>query len=313
LVTINGKPAESCYEPKLGLNRISVPALAVTEPITIEVVAPEADDQPLANEARTRRIRGIAGESARGGFAEILHAVGGREKEALLAVVGIGLMPSHQSPTFADKETQLALLIAKGAVDGDVATRIREEKQAERITESRITMDLRQITEPVMLDMDHYNRIEFKIDGHACFIQSPGVCMTGNLAMLASASASSSEDRHTPASAIDGEVGGYPERPEAEWAANRQITGARFELAWKEPQRVSRIVLFDRPNTVDQVTSGKIVFSDGSTIDVGELPDDASHPLTLEFPSRTIESLAFEVTGVKRGTENAGIAEIAVY
>jgi len=108
-------------------------------------------------------------------------------------------------------------------------------------------------------------------------------------------------------------IGGYPDSPEQEWSANRETTGARLELAWDEPQEVSRIILFDRPNLVDQVTSATIRFSDGSTIEVGELPNDASKPVEVTFPAKSITGLTVEITGVRQGTENAGFAEIAVY
>ncbi|MDQ2688165.1 MAG: hypothetical protein M3Y28_09895, partial [Armatimonadota bacterium] len=73
-----------------------------------------------------------------------------------------------------------------------------------------------------------------------------------------------------------------------------------------------RILLYDRPNLDDQVTLGTITFSDGSTLAVGTLPNDASQPLELKFPAKTITSLTFKVTGISPSTQNIGLAEIAV-
>jgi hypothetical protein len=72
--------------------------------------------------------------------------------------------------------------------------------------------------------------------------------------------------------------------------------------------------LFDRPNThADQVTSGLLVFSDGATLNVGELPDDASAAKEISFPAKEVTWLMFVVNSVKPETLNIGLAEIAVF
>jgi hypothetical protein len=109
-------------------------------------------------------------------------------------------------------------------------------------------------------------------------------------------------------------VGGYPGDISAEWAADGEKASAMLRLSWDNPQIVNRVWLFDRPNThADQVTAGIIVFSDGSTISVGELPDDASAAKEITFQPKEVTWLKFVVSSVKPETQNIGLAEIAVF
>ncbi|HET6530276.1 MAG TPA: hypothetical protein VFH03_06615 [Actinoplanes sp.] len=57
------------------------------------------------------------------------------------------------------------------------------------------------------------------------------------------------------------------------WAA--QETTGWIQLDWAVPQRLDRVVLYDRPGP-DRVTAGMLTFSDGSTVRVGALPDTGS-------------------------------------
>ena len=79
------------------------------------------------------------------------------------------------------------------------------------------------------------------------------------------------------------------------------------------PRAIDTILLYDRPNTTDHVTAGTITFDDGTSIDVGEIPNDGFQPVELNFTPKTIRSLRFTITSVSATTQNAGIAEIAVY
>jgi len=135
-----------------------------------------------------------------------------------------------------------------------------------------------------------------------------------NLALIARTGASSAFPFSPPDAAIDSLVGGYPENPQHEWATQGEKNSAALRLAWDEPVEIHRIWLFDRPNTsFDQVSSGLLVFSDGSTLPVGALPDDGKSALEISFPSKKVEWLFFIVTGVKPETLNTGLAEIAVF
>jgi hypothetical protein len=112
---------------------------------------------------------------------------------------------------------------------------------------------------------------------------------------------------------VDGAVDGFPGDLHSEWASRGESDTAMLRLTWSEPHAIDRVWLFDRPNNLDQITSGLLVFSDGSTLATGALPDDATQGLEVRFPAKEVRWLAFLVTGTKAGTPNVGLAEIAVF
>ncbi len=134
-----------------------------------------------------------------------------------------------------------------------------------------------------------------------------------NVAPKAKAASSTNHPGYRATGAIDGVVGGYPDNIQEEWSSHGENAGAWLKLQWDSPQTVDRVLLFDRPNTYDYITTGKLTFSDGSSIDVGELPDDASAGREVTFPKRTVTWVKFEVTGVKTGYGNIGLSELAVF
>ena len=134
-----------------------------------------------------------------------------------------------------------------------------------------------------------------------------------NVASKAKVTTSTNYPNYRAEGAIDGIVGGYPGNIEQEWASHGENAGAWLKLQWDSPQTVDRVLLFDRPNTYDYVTTGKLTFSDGSSIDTGELPDDASAGREVTFSRRTITWIKFTVTGVKTGFGNIGLSEMGVF
>ncbi|WFR66466.1 discoidin domain-containing protein [Curtobacterium flaccumfaciens] len=116
----------------------------------------------------------------------------------------------------------------------------------------------------------------------------------------------------TVAKAVDGVASGYPDDPTAEWVAPWGTTGVWLQLDWATPARLGRVVLHDRPNTDDQVTSGTLTFSDGSQVAVGELPNGGD-PLTVDFTPRTVTWVRFTVTGVSDSTVNVGLSEVRAW
>ncbi|GAA6055791.1 hypothetical protein JCM3770_004803 [Rhodotorula araucariae] len=139
-----------------------------------------------------------------------------------------------------------------------------------------------------------------------------------DLATSAQASVSSSAWGQGAYSAIDGVVGGYVEDGSGfdslEWSSNHEGAGAWLNLAWSSPITFNQIQLFDRPNLDDQITSGNITFSDGSSIAFGALPNDGTAPLYLNLSAPvTASSLRLTVTGVSASTLNVGLSEIEIY
>ncbi|SPE57279.1 conserved exported hypothetical protein [Verrucomicrobia bacterium] len=134
-----------------------------------------------------------------------------------------------------------------------------------------------------------------------------------NVAPDATLTVSSTHPDYSAAGAVDGVVDGFPGDLRHEWATQGEGDTAMLRLNWRAPQTIDRVWLFDRPNTIDQITSGLLVFSDGTTITTGGLPDDAKKGLEVTFPPKTVTWLAFLVTGCKPGTANIGLSEIAVF
>lgn len=98
-----------------------------------------------------------------------------------------------------------------------------------------------------------------------------------------------------------------------EWISDGEKKSAFLRLSWTKPQDVSKVWLFDLPDLNTQITSGLLVFSDGSTIKVSALPNDAESAKEIKFPTKRITWLAFFVNSVSATTENVGLAEIAVF
>ncbi len=136
-----------------------------------------------------------------------------------------------------------------------------------------------------------------------------------NIAPQATATASSQTSAYgqTAAKAIDGVISGYPNNIEAEWSSEGGKTGTWLNLKWAKSYSVEKVILFDRPNTNDQITSGTLTFSDGSTVNFAALPNNGSTGLTVTFPAKTTNSLKMTVTGVSSTTANVGLSEIQVF
>lgn len=104
--------------------------------------------------------------------------------------------------------------------------------------------------------------------------------------------------------------------PTHEWVAEAGDTiGAWLELAWAPPvAAIARIGLAERPLWDAHITAGKLEFSDGSLVDVGEL-DRVGMETTIDFrvPKRNISWVRFTVTDVLRTGEAIGLSEFAVY
>ncbi|MCE0498255.1 MAG: glycoside hydrolase family 31 protein [Methylacidiphilales bacterium] len=133
--------------------------------------------------------------------------------------------------------------------------------------------------------------------------------LTEDLALKATAEASSGN----AAGAIDGHVGGYPNDTSQEWTSNRQKEGAWIKLTWSHPVDAQAIWLYDRPNPDDQVLAGTLEFNDGTKMNVDALPNDASQPFKITFPTKSIRWVKFTVTQVSPKTQNIGLSEIAAF
>lgn len=137
---------------------------------------------------------------------------------------------------------------------------------------------------------------------------------TVNVASQASVTASSENaaDGQTAAKAVDGVADGYPGDYSREWAAVGERAGAWLRLQWAAPATVSRVVLFDRPNTSDFITGGTLTFSDGSSVPVPSLVNGGG-ALEVAFAPRTVSWVKFTVGSTSDTTDNVGLAEMQVF
>jgi LmbE family N-acetylglucosaminyl deacetylase len=136
---------------------------------------------------------------------------------------------------------------------------------------------------------------------------------TTNVAPLANASASSDVANQEAKKAIDGIISGYPKQASAEWASDNQKTGATLTLTWPRSYSLDHILIYDRPNPNDQITAGKLTFSDGQSVAFGSLANAGTPGLALSFPPHATTSLTLTVTAVAETTRNVGLAEIEAF
>lgn len=142
---------------------------------------------------------------------------------------------------------------------------------------------------------------------------APASAAATNLATQATVTASSqnTSTSQLATKAVDGSTLGYPQDSTKEWATVKGKAGSWLQLTWTAPVTTNQVVLYDRPNLNDQITSANLVFSDGSKVPTGALNNNGS-ATTVNFPSKTTTSLRLEVTQVSSTTQNVGLAEIQV-
>jgi LmbE family N-acetylglucosaminyl deacetylase len=157
--------------------------------------------------------------------------------------------------------------------------------------------------------------LSWSIPDAVSVIVNPTTPAPKNVALNATASASSEDlsEGETAAKAIDGVLQGYENGdPTHEWASYREKAGAWIQLSWRRPQLVTRIVLHDRPNRSDQILSGTLLFSDGTTIPVGTLDNDGTG-VVFDFTAKSIKRVKLTVNSVSGSTRNVGLEEFEVY
>lgn len=145
----------------------------------------------------------------------------------------------------------------------------------------------------------------------------------GSLATVTASSENSSDSRWDDQSvvkAVDGVADGYATGlanlhtrfPWAEWATKNEGAGAWLSLAYDEVQKVTKIKIYDRPNTDDHITNSHLEFDDGTTLEVGELPNDGSVKEISLGEGKEVKNIKFVVDEVSESTTAVGLAEIEV-
>ncbi|WP_217168904.1 glycoside hydrolase domain-containing protein [Streptomyces sp. AC512_CC834] len=129
-----------------------------------------------------------------------------------------------------------------------------------------------------------------------------------NATQYAKATASSElDEEHGAAHAIDGRPLRAP--TDVEWASAGEKS-PWIELTWDEPRTLRKVVLSDRADNDSNVRSGRLEFSDGSGVDVKDIPADGGRK-TVRFEKRDVTSVKFTATGGEG--ENVGLNEFEAW
>lgn len=89
-----------------------------------------------------------------------------------------------------------------------------------------------------------------------------------------------------------------------------QIDYPWIELNWEHEEMVDEVVLYDRPSMDSHIAGGVLHFSDGTKIDVYEIPNDGA-PKSIKFSAKKISWIRFECTDADGS--DVGLSEIEVY
>lgn len=131
------------------------------------------------------------------------------------------------------------------------------------------------------------------------------------VATITASSANTSTNQQV-SKVADDTVAGSPIDPTKEWATAGGKAGSYVHMAWATPHTFDTVVLYDRPNTNDQVTGGTLYFSDGAPVTVGALPNNGS-ALVVKFAPHRASSMRFTINTVSSTTQNVGLAEMQAY
>ena len=89
-----------------------------------------------------------------------------------------------------------------------------------------------------------------------------------------------------------------------------EIVYPAVEMTWKRPQKVNKVVVYDRPSLEEHMAAAVLKFSDGSEEHVFAVPNDGSAK-TIVFEPREVAGMKLEV--VDGVGVNIGLSEIEVY
>jgi len=160
--------------------------------------------------------------------------------------------------------------------------------------------------------MKYFIRLKLFLFLTACFAKA--IAGTSNIAPQAKVTASTElNQQYAAINVIDGMIGidGM-----GEWACDGDTTDWGYvrlpwiQLDWTQSQWVNKVVLYDRPTLRQNISGGKLLFSDGSVVWVNQLPADGAG-LAIQFPERQTRWIRFVTTD---GTgRDLGLSEIEVF
>ena len=302
------------YDSATSTNRIEIPESSIDRETVVKVSAPPIDSAKLREKAMTRRLDGLLGKPFDQWTDADRAATMPVVSNAIEAIHGRGLMSVSKSPYLYGNDISLVYLdpAATGAVDATLAldswsnrTTVRNGQPIDFAAAAEAISPAETIDVP---GVEH--RLRLKVAGRGGDISlNTADLQLNNLAIDARPTTNKGRGEN----AIDGIADGAPAHGDNEWTVPADTSEAWIKLAWADPVRAKRVLLFDRPSLENQVLAGKLSFSDGTSIPVGELPNDGKTPADISFPEKTITWLRFDITQRSTTTKEAGLAEIGVF
>jgi alpha-glucosidase (family GH31 glycosyl hydrolase) len=334
--TIDGAACESEYDPSTSTARIEIANQPIDKAIQVVVDTNVVDPQFIRQRATAAMMSGIVGRTIepkpiKEMVAEALDA--SKNAPAMTAVLGsagVAALLTNDAPYLYKGHETYRVYAARGVLDSEDATASLTSANIPGFVTPSVPI---KVTDGSSIDLaplcnllppedmlvlhgkSPRLRIALNVGGKSRVISYPVHATAPNgsdLALRATAAATSFVGGSPPAGAIDGVVDGYPSDSSKEWASNHEREGAAITLTWKTDQTFSHVALYDRPTPNDQVQAGRLVFSNGATVPFGELPDDGMTPENITFPAKTVRWMRVEITKVSPSTTYAGLAEIVV-
>lgn len=134
-----------------------------------------------------------------------------------------------------------------------------------------------------------------------------------NIACEATVTASSYRGEGVPANVIDGKI---RLMNVGEWVSDAimpywgEIKFPWIQLDWQETKKISKVIVYDRPDMEAHTAGGELIFSDGSRVSVLNIPNDGS-PKVVEFPEKQVKWMRFVATDAIGSY--IGLSEIEVF
>ena len=294
------------YDTATGTTRIELPSAPINASRTITIKVSEFSSEKVATVAVGMRLRQLLGQS----LAD-WQATNPKPPEEIARMIaaaqGVAVLPVNQHPYGLGNDVAMIyfhnhhagaekLVLAGPSQDSMTMT------LGEPIVQAPRAANALPIPRPVELTGIAGSAVKLSLD------MSADLPIEKDLATTASATASTG----SAAAAIDGSIDGYPGNQAKEWVTLREKADAWLKLDWPQPVRINRVFLYDRPNENDHVLAGTLTFSDGTSVDVGPLPNDGRLPREVTFAAKTCNWVKFIVTKAGDRTQNIGLSEMAV-
>lgn len=307
--------AKLSYDPATGTNRIDVPAASVDNELIVKITAADSDAAQVRQNAMTRRLDGLLSKPYAQWTDGDRAALTPGLSDALQAIRGVALMAVNQNPYLYGNDIKL-IYFNPAAVHPTAATlsfkswnkplTVKDGEPFDFMAASQALAPEETISVPGV-----ENRWVLKANERDVGVSLDTAEVAYSLDDLAlQAKPGTSKGRGE--NAIDAVADGSPAHPDNEWTTG-SVGGAWIKLTWPKSIKAKRVLLYDRPNLEDQVLAGKLTFSDGSSLDVSELPNDGKTPADIAFPEKQFTWMRFEITRNSPTTKSEGLAELGVF